>query len=113
MDGLLGFADWIRRSFGLWFASVFLVAASSVLPRTQADEAAVTAFSQFRPRQEIPGVGLICSEVCAACHTGNGTLTDRHGICYEHRCGKPSAPISPANDFSGGIVFVRDRQRRS
>ncbi len=30
----------------------------------------MAAFSKFRPRQEIPGVGFIGTEVCAACHVG-------------------------------------------
>jgi hypothetical protein len=28
------------------------------------------AFSHFRPREEIPGVGFLGAEVCTACHTG-------------------------------------------
>jgi hypothetical protein len=60
----------IGRSFRLWFAAVSLLAASSVFAQTQAENAAATAFSQFRPRQEIPGMGFIGGEVCAACHTG-------------------------------------------
>src|SRR5262249_11891987 len=58
----------IVGSFRQWVVSLLLLAASTAFAQTQAENAASTAFSQFRPRQEIPGVGFIGSEVCAACH---------------------------------------------
>jgi Cytochrome c554 and c-prime len=58
----------IGRFVRLWFASGLLLIAN-VFAQT-GEEDAVAAFSHFRPRQEIPGVGFIGSDVCAACHAG-------------------------------------------
>jgi hypothetical protein len=61
----------IRKGFWLRFVSgLFLLAACDAFAQTLQENSATTAFSQFRPRQEIPGVGFIGSDVCAACHTG-------------------------------------------
>ena len=51
---------------GMFFA-LFLFSLCGALAQQQEDAAA--AFSRFRPRQEIPGVGFIGSEVCTACHS--------------------------------------------
>ncbi|HMJ21457.1 MAG TPA: multiheme c-type cytochrome, partial [Terriglobales bacterium] len=49
-------------------SGLLLLSLFSAFAQAQTEDAA--AFSQFRPRREIPGVGFIGAEVCAACHTG-------------------------------------------